>query len=373
MHVRKNRLIDVHIEKINILVGVYIKMRSSYSLAISTLLMCLLLLPMTSFHFSTVKSTRSSTMKMNDKSTTTAVVVTEEEEWSKTFELIKDNLFLPVTFESLLTITSQIEAANPKSREFQILKLSRQNLLTKLLEKDRKIYLETVSQLGNRIPRSELPNRQEIPVFSTNSPPSNIIGLTTTSTAIDGLTTIADCKLPNQTFTDNILDEMLLNLFRNFVQEEIKFVSPQKGILGLLDEGRHFMLSPEGTPENQQRYVRKVLDRLLTPFLPPLYRVVMSGIVPCQENNDPVWLVQLTDKFRSLLPKSWQMEFAPGRQFGPMFYTPILTSAMTTLLIYFLVGPSSINRRKDGQMGGMIVEKCKFLQESGCKGMNGYQ
>ena len=28
----------------------------------------------------------------------------------------------------------------------------------------------------------------------------------------------------------------------------------------------------------------------------------------------------------------------------------------------------SINRRKDGSLGGMVVEKCKFLQESGCKG-----
>eukprot|EP00747_Dinoflagellata_sp_TGD_P059085 gnl/TRDRNA2_/TRDRNA2_151413_c2_seq1.p1 gnl/TRDRNA2_/TRDRNA2_151413_c2~~gnl/TRDRNA2_/TRDRNA2_151413_c2_seq1.p1 ORF type:complete len:116 (-),score=13.08 gnl/TRDRNA2_/TRDRNA2_151413_c2_seq1:282-584(-) len=29
----------------------------------------------------------------------------------------------------------------------------------------------------------------------------------------------------------------------------------------------------------------------------------------------------------------------------------------------------SYNRRPDGQLGGVVVEKCKFLQESNCKGM----
>jgi len=317
-------------------------------------------------------------IKMNDKSDnvvvasiTTTEQQQQEEEWSETFRLIKDNLFLPATPQSLDILSKQIEATNPNSREFQILKLSRQSLLTKLLEKDRKLYLDTVSQLGSRIPRSELPNRQEISVYSINSNDHNPLNIITTT--IDPSTTtitIADCKLPNQTFTDNVLDKMLLHLFRNFVQDEIKFVSPQTGILGLLEEGRHYMLSPQGRdPENQQRYVRKVLDRLLTPFLPPLYRVVMSGIVPCKENNDPEWLVQFIDKFRSWLPNSLQKEFIPGRQFGPLFYTPFLTSAMTPTLMYFLVGPSSINRRKDGQLGGMVVEKCKFLQESGCKGI----
>ena len=34
-----------------------------------------------------------------------------------------------------------------------------------------------------------------------------------------------------------------------------------------------------------------------------------------------------------------------------------------------LVGPSRPNRRKDGERGGLVVEKCKFLQESNCKGL----
>jgi hypothetical protein len=58
-----------------------------------------------------------------------------------------------------------------------------------------------------------------------------------------------------------------------------------------------------------------------------------------------------------------------GTQLGPWFYAPALTSYVTPLFLSFLVGPSSPNLRKDGRSGGMVVEKCKFLQESGCKGL----
>ena len=64
---------------------------------------------------------------------------------------------------------------------------------------------------------------------------------------------------------------------------------------------------------------------------------------------------------------------APGKQpFGEtpgIFYAPTLTSVVTPVAFGFLVGPSTVNRRKDGQLGGLVVEKCKFLQESSCKGM----
>jgi hypothetical protein len=59
----------------------------------------------------------------------------------------------------------------------------------------------------------------------------------------------------------------------------------------------------------------------------------------------------------------------PGKQIGPWFYAPLLTSIVTPPFLAFLVGPSRINLRKDGNYGGMLVEKCKFLQESGCKGL----
>jgi hypothetical protein len=43
--------------------------------------------------------------------------------------------------------------------------------------------------------------------------------------------------------------------------------------------------------------------------------------------------------------------------------------AITPPFLNFLLGPMIINRRSDSNRGGVLVEKCKFLQESGCKGL----
>ena len=105
----------------------------------------------------------------------------------------------------------------------------------------------------------------------------------------------------------------------------------------------------------------------MTPFLPPFYRLFMSGIVPSDERKDPKWLVSLTQRILEKLPQSLQAQ--PGQQIGPFFYAPFLTSVVTPTFLNFLVGPSDINYRKDGNLGGINVRKCKFLQESGCKGL----
>ena len=95
----------------------------------------------------------------------------------------------------------------------------------------------------------------------------------------------------------------------------------------------------------QHDMVKSTLGKLMTPVLPPFYRVFMSGIVPD-------------------LGTEWD-----GRRLGPWFYAPYLTSIVTPIFFGFLVGPSRPNRRRDGDRGGLVVEKCKFLQESGCKGL----
>ena len=51
------------------------------------------------------------------------------------------------------------------------------------------------------------------------------------------------------------------------------------------------------------------------------------------------------------------------------FYAPYLTSVVAPFAFGFLVGPGAVNRRADGALGGLVVEKCKFLQESNCKGL----
>ena len=93
------------------------------------------------------------------------------------------------------------------------------------------------------------------------------------------------------------------------------------------------------TAEAQNKMVYNTLAGLFTPVMPPFYRTFMSGLLP------------------------------GGRTVGPWPWAPGLTALVTPPFFGFLVGPSRPNRRRDGAPGGLLVEKCKFLQESGCKGL----
>ena len=224
--------------------------------------------------------------------------------------------------------------------------------LAELLRQNPAAYSPTAAFLvqSNKIARRDLPNVQ---FFAPPPPPSS--------------DNTADCTLPPTSYQDSILDKVLLGIFRNIVQSETKYTSPLPGIKGLLDEGKTYMLSEEGQANdsiNQHAFVKRSLGRLMTPFLPPFYRLFMAGIVPSKERGDPDWLVSLFDSINKSFPS-----LTPGKQLGPWFYAPALTSIVTPPFLQFLVGPSRPNYRKDGQLGGLLVEKCKFLQESGCKGL----
>lgn len=278
------------------------------------------------------------------------------EEWASTLDLGKELYNMPSNAESLTILCDRVDESADGTRERLLLTLKRRNVLSNILKESRDDYIKVASFLSNRIPRDELPNLQDIP------PP--IAPLEAASTDLT-----PDCALPNVTYSDSVLDDVLLGVFRSLVQDEIKYSSPQRGIKGLLEEGRHYMLSEEGTPDNQHSFVRRVLAGLMTPFLPPFYRIFMAGIIPATENNDPEWLVKASRWVVQQLPEYMQEEFPEGKQLGPWFYAPWLTSVVTPTFLNFLVGPSRINRRKDGALGGIVVEKCKFLQESGCKGL----
>ena len=67
---------------------------------------------------------------------------------------------------------------------------------------------------------------------------------------------VPDCTVQNVTFAPSPLDDVLLWVFRRKVQEEISPIrSPTKGILGLLDEARMYMLSAEGYGTIQSRFL----------------------------------------------------------------------------------------------------------------------
>ena len=170
----------------------------------------------------------------------------------------------------------------------------------------------------------------------------------------DGQPLVPDCQLADMKYADSPLDKLLLSIFRNLVAKNTGGIqNDAPGIRGLLAQGREFMTQqlPEGTTyqehvKAQHAMVKNTLGGLMTPVLPPFYRIFMSGIVP--SNVGTPW---------------------DGKQFGPWFYAPYLTSVVTPTFFAFLVGPSHPNRRSDGERGGLLVEKCKFLQESGCKGL----
>ena len=168
-----------------------------------------------------------------------------------------------------------------------------------------------------------------------------------------GKSLVADCELEDMKFSESPLDKILLSIFRDQVTKNTGGVtSDVPGIKGLLAQGREYMTKelPEGVTyaehsKEQNTMVKKTLGGLMTPVLPPFYRIFMAGIVP-------------------KLGTEWG-----GKQIGPWFYAPWLTTIVTPIFFGFLVGPSRPNRRSDGQRGGLVVEKCKFLQESGCKGL----
>jgi Beta-carotene isomerase D27-like, C-terminal len=275
-------------------------------------------------------------------------LINEFKEGSECLALATSPLFQPdedVTPEDIVRVCDELDALNMDATLFtsqplqlrrQSLEFKRYELLAKLMRKDYKAYVSTASFLSpSRIPRMKLPNVQDVP-FNT---------VTAAQVASEnGL--VADCSLDDMKYEESILDKMLLKIFRNLVEKNTGGITSDKpGIDGLLEQGRAYMLQPGQTDEAQHTMVRDTLAGLMTPVLPPFYRIFMAGIVPKLGTD------------------------LDGKQFGPWFYAPFLTSFVTPTFFGFLVGPSYPNRRKDGQFGGLVVEKCKFLQESGCKGL----
>ena len=288
-------------------------------------------------------------------------IVSELKEVAECLALSVGSLFLPdkdVTAESIVLLCDEMDNLRRNEELFvskrldlrrQALEFKRYELLVKLLRRDYDAYVATASFLSpNRIPRKQLPNVQDVPYYYGKEEDAEPTTRGTKSSENHGESLVADCELQDMVYNDNLLDRFLLSTFRKFVTKNTGGITSEKeGIVGLLDQGRTFMLQEGQTPEAQHKMVSETLGDLMTPFLPPFYRIFMSGIVP----ND--FLGTKLD----------------GKQFGPWFYAPFLTSIVTPTFFAFLVGPSYPNRRKDGALGGLVVEKCKFLQESGCKGL----
>ncbi|KAJ8606930.1 hypothetical protein CTAYLR_008629 [Chrysophaeum taylorii] len=180
--------------------------------------------------------------------------------------------------------------------------------LSDLLARDPEAYVAAAAT----VPRSLLPNVENVPIGE---------------------------EVANTTFTENVFERLLLWLTREryAVHSPIAYRSPQPGIRGLLEEMKALAFSDRGDPDTQREVVVQVLRDLATPALPPFFRFFVAG-VPWANGTTPFW-------------------------------APYVTSLVAPLVFSYLVGPSTVNRRSDGMRGGLVVTKCKFLQESGCKGL----
>uniref|UniRef100_A0A7S1B2V9 Beta-carotene isomerase D27-like C-terminal domain-containing protein n=1 Tax=Corethron hystrix TaxID=216773 RepID=A0A7S1B2V9_9STRA len=269
----------------------------------------------------------------------------------------------PPTPLSITTTTEQIlEIGDNDDFESRftsfVLRRARSSQLNRLLRDDKETYITTATFLSSKIPRSELPNVQDIP-----HPQSEDIPVVFSADETDylGRQLVPDCTVPDYQAGENVFEAILLEITRNIYAGQTGMKRNKiSGIKGLIEEMQRYMLSEEGAdPLKQQEVLLQTLFGLMTPVLPPFYRIFMGWKVPSKEANDPEWLINLGQR----------LGLEEGKSYGPAFYAPLLTSIVAPYVFGFLVGPARINLRSDGEFGGLVVNKCKFLQESGCKGM----
>jgi len=278
------------------------------------------------------------------------------------FDELRRLAALRPTKEHLAQLTLDVQGSAGVTRFLR--KERRYGLLVELLERDGEEYRDTAGWLhaAMGVPRADLPNLEGVPALAP------------ALEAEEGL--VPDCGLPNATFAESPLDAFLLAFTRDRYAVHTpgpRYRSARPGILGLLDEMRALMLDERGSDAAQADVVLRVLLDLMTPALPPFYRIFMGGLAPSEARGDPAWLRNLTARQSLVKPGGRVLERLPFLTSGDAapvpFYAPFLTSVVAPVVFGFLVGPARINRRADGRRGGLVVDKCKFLQESNCKGL----
>ena len=243
-------------------------------------------------------------------SDTSAVLSRQPDNVADLFELSQALFNLEASPLALAQLTDAIMETDGTSNDSllasaaeQLKRQRRKQLLTDLLKADRNAYVETVSSFL-RIPRTELPNRQDVPARAFDAvdsqsgaaEPLGVVPSAAAGLTSDGL--VPDCALPDKAMGENALEALLLDVTRGIYSEQTGTSRSQEGgIKGLIDEMRRFMLTETGSsPEVQREKLIRTLRVLMTPYLPPFYRIFMAGIVPKYDENDarvgadPKWL-----------------------------------------------------------------------------------
>ena len=277
---------------------------------------------------------------------------------------------------SILEVTERLAGVD-SSYHAGVLRLRRYLLLCSLLSADEDCYFRTVSFMISSstidFERWEAPNLQRFPPLPLapagggGARPSSLEDYVAPDRKVvierkdrEGVVVTEDSVLPDIRLPLSVYDKVLLAVFRYVVGEESGqgALWETKGMEGLVEQARSYMIycnsaeDSSAASERQSQMVKNVLATLMGP-IKHVYRLFMAGIVPARVAEvlgKPEW------KNKQVFE-------------GGVFYAPYLTSLVTPLFFGFLVGNSSTCRREDGTRGAVLVEKCRFLELSNCKGI----
>mmetsp|Transcript_9507 Transcript_9507/g.13282 ORF Transcript_9507/g.13282 Transcript_9507/m.13282 type:complete len:362 (+) Transcript_9507:95-1180(+) len=139
-------------------------------------------------------------------------------------------------------------------------------------------------------------------------------------------------KDPDTEYNESLYNRFCLAAFRTMVRNESGIKSELPGYKGLMEESQNFMIS--ANKDAQKDMVVYLMSNIFNPL-------------------KPIWEFLLVPKGKEPYP-----------------WTPIIMSIFTPFFMDFLVGPSKPNLRpEDNKPGGMLIEKCRWLEEANCKGM----
>ncbi|ERN02144.1 hypothetical protein AMTR_s00045p00181910 [Amborella trichopoda] len=136
-------------------------------------------------------------------------------------------------------------------------------------------------------------------------------------------------------YKPGLLDDVFLQLFRNKMVQEVGWDSEKPGYDGLIEVARRIMRNGQNNVQVKQSVVR-ILRSLFPPFLLELFQLLIAPIA--------------------------------GGKLAAM-----MIARVTTLTCQWLMGRCTINSIElpDGSScsSGVLVERCKYLEESRCAGI----
>eukprot|EP00250_Pteridium_aquilinum_P006040 c16027_g1_i2 orf=111-902(+) len=142
-------------------------------------------------------------------------------------------------------------------------------------------------------------------------------------------------RIQQSTYSPTPLDAVFLRLFRNKMAQEAGWDSPKRGYDGLIEIANYLFKKCKDRTEAEASSVR-ILRSLFPPFLLPLFRALIAPLF----GGKPA---------------------------------AILTARVTQATCQWLMGSCSVNtvEIQDGTSleSGVLVERCKYLEESKCAGI----